>query len=366
MGEGSIIIKQLRNPAYGLVPLLVFTILIGWMNAVTAMCIALGLSLAGVFLVRKHSRMLYDISAITFSIALLLLFFYHPLDIFGKFVIVEVIFVVALIVSRLLRTRVILLLSKNKRANIRNYLSESFLVAFQIQYALFFHLLLVLVYFTVSTIRTPWLSKQKIILIAQLILLTIIFLKIIRFLFLDKKLRKEEWLPVVTESGEVTGKVAKSVTKEMKNKFMHPVVRVALINNGKIYLKKRDAFRLLNPGAFDYPFEKYMQYNHDINEAVYNMISKEIGTKDIPLRFLLKYIFENSNTKRLVFLYVSIIDDEEKFNKLQLRDGKLWTEKQIEDNRNSHIFSECFELEFEYLKNTVLLNYKLKPAETSC
>jgi hypothetical protein len=191
-------------------------------------------------------------------------------------------------------------------------------------------------------------------------------MKIIRFLFLDKKLRKEEWLPVVTESGEVTGKVAKSVTKEMRNKFMHPVVRVALISNGKIYLKKRDASRLLNPGALDYPFEKYMQYNHDINEAVHNTISKEIGTKDIPLRFLLKYIFENSNTKRLIFLYVSIIDDEEKFNKLQLRDGKLWTEKQIEDNRNSHIFSECFELEFEYLKNTVLLNYKLKPAETSC
>jgi len=114
MGEGSIIIKQLRNPAYGLVPLLAFTILLGWVNAVTAMCIALGLSLAGVFLVRKHSRMLYDISAITFFVALLLLLFYYPLDTFEKFVIVEVIFVVALIVSRLLRTRVILLLSKNK------------------------------------------------------------------------------------------------------------------------------------------------------------------------------------------------------------------------------------------------------------
>ena len=66
---------------------------------------------------------------------------------------------------------------------------------------------------------------------------------------------------------------------------MHPVVRIALISNGKIYLKKRDASRLLNPGALDYPFEKYMQYNHDINEAILNMVKKEIGTKDIPLRF---------------------------------------------------------------------------------
>lgn len=68
----------------------------------------------------------------------------------------------------------------------------------------------------------------------------------------------------------------------------------------------------------------------------------------------------------MIFLYVSIIDDEEKFNSLELKDGKLWTEKQIEENRNSNIFSECFELEFEYLKNTVLLNYKLKATETPC
>lgn len=146
---------------------------------------------------------------------------------------------------------------------------------------------------------------------------------------------------------------------------MHPVVRVALINNGKIYLKKRDATRLLNPGALDYPFEKYMQYNHDIDEAVHNAVRKEIGIEEIPLRFLLKYIFENNDTKRLVFLYVSIIDDDEKFGKLHLRDGKLWTAIQIEDNMGSNIFSECFELEFDYLKNTVLLNCKQKPVVAS-
>jgi hypothetical protein len=277
-----------------------------------------------------------------------------------------VIFVMALVVSRLLRTRVITILARNRQPNVRNYLSESFRVAFQIQYALFFHLLLTLVYFTLSTVQPPKIGEREIILLAEVIILAVIVMEVVRFHFLDKKLRAEEWLPVVTESGEVTGKVAKSVTREMKNKFMHPVVRIALISNGKIYLKKRDASRLLNPGALDYPFEKYMQYNHDINEAILNMVKKEIGTKDIPLRFLLKYIFENKSTKRLIFLYVSIIDDEEKFNSLELKDGKLWTEKQIEENRNSNIFSECFELEFEYLKNTVLLNYKLKATETPC
>ena len=365
MGEGKGIIKQLKNPAYGLVPMLVFTILILFVNIRMAMAVGLVLSLAGVFVVRKHSRMLYDISSITFILSIVSHLFYGSLDTFGKFVIVEITFVFVLIVSRLVRSQVIVRLLKSDNSTLKNYLSESFRVAFQAQYSMFFHLMLILIYFNVSTARPPLIDKNFIIIVAQIILLAIISLEIARFKVLNKKLKKEEWLPVVTESGEVTGRVAKSVTREMKNKFMHPVVRVALISNGKIYLKKRDASRLLNPGMLDYPFEKYMQYKHDINEAVHNAVRKEIGIEEIPLRFLLKYIFENNETKRLIFLYISIIDDEEKFNKLHLGDGKLWTEKQIEENRNSNIFSECFELEFEYLKNTVLLNSKFRPVEAS-
>ena len=139
---------------------------------------------------------------------------------------------------------------------------------------------------------------------------------------------------------------------------MHPVVRVALIYKGRIYLQMRDQDRLLNPGKLDYPFEKYMQFNHKVDETLRSSIRNECGGNDIPLRFLLKYTFENEITKRLVFLYVSDIGDETVFNSLQLQGGKLWTSAQIEDNMGTEIFSECFELEYEYLKNTVLLAHR--------
>ena len=57
----------------------------------------------------------------------------------------------------------------------------------------------------------------------------------------------------------------------------------------------------------------------------------------------------------MIFLYVSNIASESDFNKLHLEGGKLWTINQIDDNVGKDIFSECFELEFEYLKNTVLM-----------
>jgi len=243
---------------------------------------------------------------------------------------------------------------------LKNYLKEAFRVAFQTQYGLSMHLLLVLLVFLFYGEDGSFAEESFIMATGQVVLLLIIMMESWRLYLLNRKLLSEEWLPVVTERGEVTGRVAKSITKDMKNKFMHPVVRVALIYKGTIYLKERDASRLLNPGLLDYPFEKYMQFNDDIDVTVRNSIAKECGGQNIPLRFLLKYTFENETTKRLIFLYVSDIDEEELFNSLPLSGGKLWTEAQIEDNMGTSIFSECFELEFEYLKNTVLLAHQFR------
>ena len=123
-----------------------------------------------------------------------------------------------------------------------------------------------------------------------------------------------------------------------------------------LYLKERDKSRLLNPERLDYPFETYMKYNHNIGEAVKNAVRKEIETETLPVRFILKYVFENSNTKRLIFLYVAVIKSEKDFDDLSLEGGKLWTTNQIEDNIGSSVFSETFEQEFDYLKNTVLMS----------
>lgn len=347
----------------GLLPMFIFAILVGQINNHVSLAIGLGLSVLGFFTIQRASRMIYGISTIAFAISLVVSFIIpSEFDRFRTFAFVEIFFVLALIVTRLSRTKIVVRLLKSNVSQVKNYWSESFRIAFQTQYGLSIHLLLVLFYFIFESTDSysPIFERYGIILVAQIIIASIIIGECIRLYILNKKLYKEEWLPVVTEKGDVMGRIAKSVTKEMKNRFLHPVVRIALIHKGKIYLKTRDESRLLNPGLLDYPFEKYMQYNHDIDEAVHNSIRKECAYDNIPLRFLLKYIFENSVTKRLIYLYVSVIDDEETFNKLHLHGGKLWTEAQIEDNVGQGVFSEAFELEFEYLKNTVLMINRFK------
>ena len=187
-------------------------------------------------------------------------------------------------------------------------------------------------------------------------ILGIVIAQLLNVRRLSKKLRKEEWLPIVTEKGEVTGRIAKSISFTMKNKFLHPVVRVALISNGKVFLQERSDNDILSPRKLDYPFEKYMLFSHEINLAARNSIAQMMGeSADIPLKFLLKYVFENDDTKRLIFLFVAEVEEEDLIKRTAKMTGKFWTVKQIDEGFADEIFAECFELEFEYLKNMVLL-----------
>ena len=355
--QNSIIKRIFANPALGLLPYLIFSMLIGQINTLVAFSIGFVLSISPLlFGMKKEIRVLYDVSAWSFLIAtiglLLLVPDFHPEY---SFILAEISFVSSLMIFRLSRKSLINRVSRAKQGARKYYLYESFQIAFQTQYALTFHLIVILGFRVFFSKPFPVIDIMLVLNLFQVILATIIVLEALRLRLLNKRLQGEEWLPVISESGDVQGKVAKSVSVNLKNKFLHPLVRVALMHNGKLYLKSRDESRLLDPGKLDYPFEKYMQYKHNIEESIKDTIKKEINTDNLPVRFLLKYVFENENTKRLIFLYVSNITTEKAFNKLHLEGGKLWTPNQIEDNIGSNIFSECFELEFEYLKNTVLM-----------
>lgn len=358
MYRSSNVLKRIyRNPAMGLIPYFVFSILIGQINTIVAFAIGFALSILPLlFRMRSETRVLYDVSAWSFLISGIGLFFLVP-DLHPQFsfILSEIVLVFSLMIFRLSRKTMIRRLHRTRQIERKHYLYESFQVAFLTQYALTFHLIVILGFRVFFILRFPVVDIMLVLNLFQIILAGIVITQALRFRMLDRRLKEEEWLPVVSEQGDVQGKVAKSVSESLKNKFLHPLVRVALIHDGKLYLKERDNSRLLDPEKLDYPFEKYMQYNHNLEEAIRNMIKKEAGLEELPVRFLLKYVFENENTKRLIFLYVSLISTEEAFDALNLKGGKLWTTNQIEDNIGNNLFSECFELEFEYLKNTVLM-----------
>lgn len=359
--------KYVTNPVIGLLPFILFVILrafdvVGGYALIASIAFAILGELALRFYYKSRG---FSVSFYITGIALLITFIIWLLTneyvekSFTYVVVCEVCIICLFMVLRASKTYVAATFFRQKNLFQKALLNEYFDSATLLQYALSLHVFGILLYrqFTIDALYSRTFDIVVFAVLPILLILSVGFYQVFKVSKLSSKLRKEEWLPIVTEKGEVTGKIAKNVSLTMGNKFLHPVVRVALISKSRVYLQKRPPNDILNPDKLDYPFEKYMLFNHEINLAARNSIKKMVGDdlSDVSIKFLLKYVFENENTRRLIFLFVVEIDDEEKVRREGNMSGKFWTIKQLEDGFADEIFSECFELEFEYLKNMVLM-----------
>ncbi len=250
--------------------------------------------------------------------------------------------------------------TKEHRATFLAHMNETFLAARIIRNTLVAHLIIVLLYKVLPDQFHNVTADKVIIPDLLFIFIFLIFIfEVIRLSIIKRKINTENWLPIVNETGGVVGKVALSVSLTSNKPYLHPVVRIAMIYKGMFYLCERPDHYVINPGKIDYPFEKYVFYSHSLDDAVGNALQKEIGRKDLPVKFVFRYLFKNKATSRLVYLYTCRVTNEDIMNRITLGKGKLWTEKQIEENLGKGIFSECFEKEYEILKNTVLMAEKL-------
>lgn len=358
--------KHASNPVIGLFPFILFIIL-HTMNVKEqfALCAGFALAVFGELFFRMYYKSrafsaTFYISAISIMISLIVWLIIHPyVEKPNTYIVIcEVIIICLFMLLRASKTYMAAHFFRQKNLIQKALLNEFYDSATFIQYGLTLHVFGIMLYrqFTVSS-QNVHISEIIIFSIVPILIILLIGVyQVLKISNLVAKLRKEEWIPIVTEKGEVTGKIAKNVSINMKNKFLHPVVRVALISNSKVYLQERSLNDILNPGKLDYPFEKYMLFNHEINLAARNSIRKMVGDEiDFSIKFLLKYVFENEDTRRLIFLFTANIDDEDLIKRNGKMNGKFWTIKQLEDGFADEIFSESFELEFEYLKNMVLV-----------
>lgn len=364
--------KYIINPSLGLLPSILYFIIFGITRDVPfSLTIAIILSAIGDISIRIYSKtvicsLVFLINFIAFMLVLLIWSFVKDVGLTNMFYIIiyEMIFFTLIVITRLLKSYINLYIGRKKASPAQNtFLSEYFEIAKLIQYFVTFHLFIVIIYRYVYENINIWEELDSVFyfIVPAIFASLIIIYEELKIRNISKHLRREEWLPIVNEAGEVTGRIAKSVSFKMKNKFMHPVVRVALVHEGELYLQKRSSEDSLDPDTYDHPFEKYMLFNHEINLAVRNSITRALNMRELPFNFLLKYVYENEETKRLIFLFVSRVENEEQLESIKMLKGKFWTMKQIEDSFSDEgVFSECFQLEYEYLKNTVLQPELLK------
>lgn len=363
-------LEKLYNPAMGIVPLLLFAVLQGFTPYDTSLLIGVityvVFALATIPTLKFAPPNMLITSGVVFCMYIFMMKFTPIGDIDHLYtsIVLGVIFLIIIGFVSLLKPYIkaaAIKKDKSRGNGIRiTRLNEYFHVLRLYKNVLICHLLTALSYQILpDEYKSPELDKFMYYILNMILIVLIIVYETIRLRLLKKKMESEEWLPVVNETGKVIGKVAFSISKKSKKFFLHPVVRVALIYKGFLYLTERPGNFILDPLKIDYPFEEYIKFQDSIDDTVKDVLVKKTGVSNLPAKFVFRYLFRNNITNRLVYLFTINIQSEEVMNSLTLEGGKLWTEKQIEENLGTGVFSDCFEKEYDILKNTVLMASKM-------
>ena len=361
--------KGWENQALGLLPLLLFLVLDNYFTYLQSFLVSVVFCTLSMLIfhgLRKDKIYAFMLlpASLTFVLYSFFLIFMRIESVLVVYtpLIVEVLFVVVLILIRMTRKGLMRKIRNSEipayqRTNALTLLNEFFFIAQIAQNLYTLHLFAVILYSIIpETMQNVWWSRLLYRDLGVIIGVLVIVYEQIRLMMLQGRLRKEMWLPVLNDKGNVIGSIAYSVSRLLPKKYYHPIIRVALVYNGMLYLSKRNAYSCVSPSLLDYPFYRYVLFRQTIEAAVHQAIEKlRVQIKTIEPFPLIRYTFENEKVKHQVSLFIVRINDERLLDPLKEKNGKLWSVRQIEENLPHGIFSEYFEKEFPYLKNTVLL-----------
>lgn len=175
-----------------------------------------------------------------------------------------------------------------------------------------------------------------------------------RVRLIHSRLIQENWLPIITEDLQTVGRIAESESRKNGNKHLHPHIRIAVIQENKIYLQFKSE-SLLSAGRADVPISGDLLFGESLEQAIGRLVYARfpvLNERQIRPRFVVYNRFTSETADRIVFHYVLEVD-QELLSVLSpsLPEGKVWLLSQIRENLGQARFSDCFEDELPLLEN---------------
>ena len=165
----------------------------------------------------------------------------------------------------------------------------------------------------------------------------------------------EEYFPIVTEEGMVTGKASR--TECHSGTFLlHPVVHLHVFNSrGELYLQKRAMDKDIQPGKWDTSVGGHVDYGEETEDALRREVREELGITDFKPVFLRRYKFVSDREAELVNSYYTLYDGDIQPDPVEISEGKFWKISEIEQQLGKNVFTPNFENEFlEIVKPSLL------------
>lgn len=348
------------NPLLHFVPLLLFLVIDDMLGSSIALAIiyfvVVAILVYSYFLYRNLYTYLGLSYLISTGIISIIIFFPHQyLHQNFQQITSEFIVFISFITILLLRKRITKFVSSRtpKHLAMTNNLYEHFRIVWMLTILFFLYVnstLIVSAFTTNNTDTLKFIRESYFV-----ILFFIVAHEIIRVSMIRIKLFKEIWLPIVNENGHVIGSVQEMESINSDQNFLHPVIRVFLINDGKVFLQKHTNTDSLQPQIWDVALSNHVRMNETVEQCIERTSLDNYGISDIKPLFLSKHIRCTKEENQFVYLFLICKMDIQSINTTRIENVKWWTISQIQENIGSGIFSSSFESEFEILKRSGLV-----------
>lgn len=166
----------------------------------------------------------------------------------------------------------------------------------------------------------------------------------------------EEMLPLVDEDGKVLGQAPRSECHRGPGK-LHPVVHLQISDgDGHLYLQKRSASKLVQPGAWDSAVGGHVSVGEDLRTALGRELREELGVTALALEAakakiepLLRYRWDTEIESELVFSFGLRYRGPFAPSPDEVEEARFWSIAEILANMGKGVFTPNFEHEFKLI-----------------
>lgn len=172
--------------------------------------------------------------------------------------------------------------------------------------------------------------------------------------YFNRQIHHELYIPVVTPNGDVTGKVPATEVFSGHSRQLHPVLRIAFVTNGMLYLAPRPRHLEVEKGRTDLLIEGHLLFGETLAQGVTRLLMERMPYVSLKgLRYRFHYPLQTTTSNRLIYLFTFELEEEKAVLYRAFTGCKLWTLRQIEQNIGKEYFSCFLEQEFERLKRLI-------------
>ena len=353
------------NMSLGFVPVLISILLCEWVGRAIAIAVGIALGLLLSYYYLRHSKrslpniILYLSTAILMLIGVADLIFSEGIPSVAYPMTVELSILIPILVLFLHKRRFInAYLNRSKgvdKTRLTQGIESSFVaVNILLLFGLFHFVVIGLALLFFSPLGTNWHLVLYQVFPPVIFVLTIIVNQF-SLQYFNKIAKQTEYFPIVNSKGGVIGKtLASEVLEGMHKEDLYPVIRIAVLHEGMLFLCERSQNFLLDKGKMDIPCESYLKFGETLEEGCKRLLEKYFpDATGLTPTFSITYRFQNEITSRLIYLFLLDVEDDSLLTNQRFVGGKLWQLQQIEQNIGQDFFSECFENEFDYLKDII-------------